>query len=83
MDKERSGALYLHNLASAPGARGAGAALLDYCQQWAQEHGYQVLRLDCRADNQALNEYYSARGFRPVGFCTDRTHRGTLREKEL
>lgn len=78
---ERSGALYLHNLAAAPQAKGAGKALLDFCERKAREEGYSVLRLDCKADNAALNGYYQNCGFLPVGTCRDGEYEGTLREK--
>ncbi len=80
---ERPGALYLHNLAAAPHAKGAGKALLDFCERKARKEGYSVLRLDCKADNAALNGYYQNCGFLPVGTCRAGAYEGTLREKTL
>lgn len=80
---ERPGALYLHNLAASPHAKGAGKALLDFCERKARRERYSVLRLDCKADNKALNAYYQNLGFLPVGTCQDGEYEGTLREKTL
>lgn len=80
---ERPGALYMHNLASAPHAKGAGKALLEFCERKAREEGYSVLRLDCKAGNKALNAYYQNLGFQPAGTCRDGVYEGTLREKTL
>lgn len=80
---ERPGALYMHNLASAPHAKGAGKTLLEFCERKAREENYCVLRLDCKADNKALNAYYQNLGFLPAGTCRDGAYEGTLREKTL
>ena len=56
---------YVHGLAIRRGfaGRGLGRELL----RWAEEHvalsGQSYLRLDCRADNRDLNEYYERAGF--------------------
>lgn len=80
---DASPALYLHNFVTAQDACGAGDAFLAGCEQFALAHNRQRFRLDCAADNTALNEYYAARGFHAVGTAEDGLYKGTLREKCL
>ena len=76
-------AYYVHNLASALEAPGAGGELLEAIEAMARARGKTRVRLDCAVDNAFLNQYYGARGYRPAGRCTDGPYRGTLREKVL
>lgn len=75
-------AYYVHHLASALGAKGAGEALLDCCYRLAQENGKAYLRLDCAQDSPALNAYYQRQGFESAGFCVDGLYSGILRQKK-
>jgi ribosomal protein S18 acetylase RimI-like enzyme len=57
---------YVHGLAIRRGfaGRGLGRELLRWAEERAALSSKSYLRLDCRADNQGLNEYY-----RWAGFC--------------
>ena len=47
-------AWYVHNLVSALGVSGAGAAFLQEAEQLAKRHGAEAMRLDCAEDNAKL-----------------------------
>ena len=47
--------------------KGLGKVILDYCLEECQKLGYEKLRLDCRADNSHLPEFYSKYGFQEIG----------------
>lgn len=76
-------AYYVHNLAGALEAPGAGSELLEDIEALARSRGRTRVRLDCAVDNGPLNRWYEARGYYPVGGCTDGPYVGTLREKVL
>lgn len=76
-------ACYIHNLATALDARGAGAQLLETCGRIASERGKKFLRLDCALSNQRLNDYYEALGFSSVCDFLDGTYHGIKRQKLL
>lgn len=76
-------AYYLHHFVSDADEPGAGAAFLAHAERYACLRGKTRLRLDCAADNAALNAYYEARGYMAAGTCEDGPYRGTLREKPL
>ncbi len=80
---EASDAFYLHHFASATDCRGAGSDYLSLAEQYAQEVGKRCFRLDSAVDNPKLEEYYTARGYSPVGRCVDGAYVGVLREKKL
>ena len=81
--EDRMPALYVHNLVSHPGRRGAGRAALRFCEEEARRRGVGRLRLDCIASNRELNAFYDTLGFRFAGTCAVGWYRGTLREKRL
>ena len=62
-DDKRAG--YLHRLAVADAARGAGIGhrLLDWAQNEVAAAGRPALRLDCLAENRRLRDWYAAAGF--------------------
>lgn len=76
-------ALYLHNLASEPDAKGAGSRFLAYAEDYARKLGKQRFRLDSAEDNLALAQFYEDRGYAAVGRCVDEPYVGILREKRL
>lgn len=76
-------AVYLHNFASRVDTPGAGSAFLERAESHAKEMGYRYFRLDSAVDNPVLTEYYTARGYVPVGQCIDGLYCGILRQKEL
>ncbi len=58
-------AAYVHSLAvrRAFAGRGLGRQLLDWAAGMASGAGKRYLRLDCMAENPALNDYYRRAGF--------------------
>ena len=76
-------AYYVHHLASRLGAKGAGARCLAAIEEHARRNGKAYVRLDSAVDNEMLREYYTARGYIPVGRCIDGAYEGILREKKL
>ncbi len=66
-----------------PAARGAGAALLGWAEQYALTHGKTYLGLSCAASNRRLVEYYEGRGFERVGEVGEIDARGAVFEKRL
>ncbi len=82
-DRADSPALYVHNLATDPAAKGAGRILLREAEKLATREGAGFVRLDCAADNDFLNRYYESQGYRPVGRCEEGPYVGIRREKRL
>ena len=80
---EEAPACYVHSLVSSPEEKGAGGELLEGVEALARAQGKTRVRLDCAVDNQPLNRWYEARGYRPAGPCEDGPYRGILREKVL
>jgi len=76
-------AVYLHNFASRVDSPGAGSAFLKKAELYAKGMGCRYFRLDSAVDNSVLTEYYTARGYLPVGRCTDGLYSGILRQKAL
>lgn len=80
--KEHS-AFYLHNFASSSSEKGAGEIFLYFAEKYAADSGMEYMRLDSADDNNKLEEYYSSKGYVPVGECVDGLYKGILREKKL
>ena len=61
--------LYVHHLATRTGlaGKGAGQAFLKAIEEYARKQGKRGVRLDCQAENQALNRFYEKSGYRSVG----------------
>lgn len=76
-------AWYLHNFVADVRARGAGGVLLRLAETMAGARGKRRIRLDCAADNAALNAYYERRGYHLRGRCADGPYVGNRREKTL
>ncbi len=76
-------AVYLHNFVSSLVSPGSGGIFLAECESYAKQYGAQVLRLDCAASNDKLNDYYEQRGYYAVGVVTDGNYTGIKREKRL
>lgn len=76
-------AVYLHNFATRLTHKGIGSLFLEEAERYAKENGIRYFRLDSAVGNEKLTEYYSSRGYIPVGECVDRLYTGILRQKEL
>lgn len=69
------GALYLHRLAISRkyASTGLGNSILKWCKDGIRFEGKDKIRLDCIADNAALNTFYSKNGYAHLGensgFC--------------
>lgn len=69
------GALYLHRLAISRkyASTELGGSILKWCEDGIRFEGKDNIRLDCIADNAALNTFYSKNGFTHLGensgFC--------------
>ncbi len=82
-EQDNTPAFYVHHLASAVGARGAGSLCLSAIEAHARAVGKTHVRLDSAVDNPILTAYYEARGYIPVGSCIDGAYTGILREKRI
>ena len=62
-------AVYLRKLAVARsvGGRSYGQQIVACAEQWALDHRFELLRLDCWDGNQVLRAYYRDLGFRELG----------------
>lgn len=76
-------AYYLHHLASALDAKGAGSIFLMEAERYTASQGKQYLRLDSAVGNKTLEDYYTSRGYVEAGRCTDGLYEGILRQKKL
>jgi len=56
---------YIHLLAVAPDmhGQGVGAKVIDWAVEQVAQNNRKFLRLDCRADNKELCDYYEKQGF--------------------
>ncbi|GAA0392039.1 GNAT family N-acetyltransferase [Paenibacillus motobuensis] len=63
------GALYLHRLAISRkyASTGLGSSILKWCKDGIRFEGKDKIRLDCIADNAALNTFYSKNGYVYLG----------------
>ena len=82
-DKASDLALYVHNLATMPGEKGAGRRLLAEAERMARFKGKRYIRLDCAKDNQFLNSYYDSLGYQLAGTFEEGLYKGNRREKGL
>ena len=80
---EPESAYYLHHLASAVDAKGAGSVFLQKAEEYTAEKGKRYLRLDSAVGNKTLEAYYTSRGYTEAGRCTDGLYQGILRQKKL
>ena len=76
---------YVHGLAVRRdfAGRGLGRELLDWTENRVSLSGRQYLRLDCTAENDALNAYYRRAGFDYRGRATVRGLEVSLYEKRV
>lgn len=79
--RDDSKSAYLHKLAVIPDkmGKGLGYEIIHWAEQKLRDEGVDRLRLDCVADNNNLNTFYSGNGFEKVG----ENHGFTLFEKDL
>lgn len=66
-----------------PAARGVGASLLRWAEQYTREQKKTCLRLDCWADNPRLVSYYESVGFVRCGEHDDNDYREQLFQKRI
>jgi GNAT superfamily N-acetyltransferase len=61
-------AYYVHRfiIARSYGGKGLGAAILNWCCDWASRNGKQWIRIDVWTSNRRLQEYYVNQQFRHV-----------------
>lgn len=61
--------LVCHTLATEPSLRGKGLGrqIVEYCIDYAKEHGYQAIRLDVVPDNTPAKKLYEKCGFTYIG----------------
>ena len=76
-------AYYLHHLASALDAKGAGSIFLREAENYTKLQGKTYLRLDSAVGNETLERYYASRGYVEAGRCVDGLYEGVLRQKKL
>lgn len=76
-------AYYVHHLAVKLGKKGAGKAMLTYCEKLAAAHKKEYLRLDCAIDNPKINAYYDQLQYDYAGTCIDGKYTGNLRQKKM
>jgi GNAT superfamily N-acetyltransferase len=84
-ERDRGDAGYVHTLAVRRdrAGQGIGAALLRWAEEEVRRHGRRFLRLDCAAENQALDAYYQGLGFVAVGSAAVAGETMMLYEKAL
>ena len=61
--------IYIHRLAVHPDFQGMGFAqqLMDFAEAYAQEKGYESVRLDTFSQNHRNQRFYEARGYQRLG----------------
>ncbi len=66
--QQADSAAYVHSLAIKMGFEGQniGSTVLQTIAQDLKEKGIDFLRLDCKADNEQLCNYYMRQGFQPI-----------------
>ena len=74
---------YVHHLAARTGAKGAGRALLCFCEELSRQEGREVVRLDCQLGNRKLNDFYESLGYEYAGPMVEGEYEGIKREKKL
>jgi GNAT superfamily N-acetyltransferase len=72
---------YVHGIAVRRGFAGLGSELLEWADEQVRLAGRDVLRLDCRTDNERLRRYYEERGFEHRGDATVAEFRTSLYER--
>ncbi len=82
---EKGEAGYVHSLAIHRSVRGfgMGAAILEWAKAHIRERGKKYLRLDCVADNPALNRYYQERGLVLIGQVQYENYAASLYQVEV
>ena len=80
---EQKKCYYVHHLAARTGAKGAGRALLCFCEELSRKEGREVVRLDCQLGNDKLNAFYEKLGYQYAGPMVEGEYEGIKREKKL
>jgi GNAT superfamily N-acetyltransferase len=76
-------AIYIHNLVASPEWPGTGRRIMMLAECHALSLGKKLSRLDCQADNRALNDFYLALGYHHVGRFINGHYEGSKMEKLL
>lgn len=83
----RPGVAAIHQFAVDPEiqGKGIGRALLQACEQWAQEHGFRELAMDTAEQAEHLIKLYTGLGYVQVGFVqwTGKFYRSVVLSKAL
>lgn len=83
----RPGVAAVHQFAVDPACQGQGIgrALLQACEQWAQEHGFAELAMDTAEPAQHLITLYTGLGYQHVGFVqwSGKVYRSVVLSKVL
>jgi ribosomal protein S18 acetylase RimI-like enzyme len=72
---------YVHGIAVRREFAGLGLELLEWADEQVRAEGRDLLRLDCRTDNERLRRYYEERGFEHRGDATVANFRTSLYER--
>jgi ribosomal protein S18 acetylase RimI-like enzyme len=66
--QQTDAAIYLHSFMTKPAFKGQeiGATVLKLVESQVRERGIHYFRLDCKADNEQLCNYYKKQGFLPI-----------------
>jgi ribosomal protein S18 acetylase RimI-like enzyme len=83
LDNDQSG--YIHRLIvrRAYSGRGIGNQLLEWAGEYIKANGKSFIRLDCMADNEGLNQYYSKIGFNYKGRVEGKGWAASLFERQI
>lgn len=76
-------ACYLHHLAAALAAKGAGSIFLQATECYTARQSKTWLRLDSAVGNKTLEDNYTSCGYVKVDRCADGLYAGILRQKKL
>lgn len=75
-------AYYIHHLAIRVGFKGNGSKILNFIEKLAKKNLKKYIRLDCKKNNEKLNQYYQKQGFIYKG-SREKPYSHNLWEKEI
>lgn len=84
-DQFHENAGYVHRLTVSRDCQGMGIGtrLINWAERYVKDQGKSWLRLDCMADNAALNRYYAREGFAFCGRCDGQGWSAHLYERHV
>jgi ribosomal protein S18 acetylase RimI-like enzyme len=82
---QHESAVYLHSFMTKPAFKGQdiGSTVIKLIEMKVREKGINYFRLDCKADNEALCNYYKRQGFVPIRLKVMPQYTVQLFEKKL